>query len=243
LTYEFIEESADKREVTKLIAQLAKAMKSDFLVQKSNGLRKGRFSLSEFNRLVDRAYGLSNKQAITYGKSIGNKILNGVELNSTDSLVSPIDLQSICCFFLRNQGSLGWPEFRKAIRDSGPQFQGLLSISAMNAEDRVKEIKNSNMDFVIDSSQPLTKQLRELADSLEPLEAKIEQMRIHSMKLAEANANLANRNQSLEEALIRFRSAIARLEKGAAKETNTGKRRQMQQMIEAFKQKVSEIID
>ncbi|MCP9237181.1 hypothetical protein [Lewinella sp. JB7] len=230
---------ADKELVTVLIHNIALAMEKDYKQQAKSGFRTTNFSLSEFNRLVHNTYSLSNKQTLTYGKSIGKKILQGRKLNKTDSYIGSTDLENVCRFLLVDQGSLGWKNVRQAIEEMEGEgvennFKDLLKLEPVDIDSQIESIAKEAMTALRSKPGRVAPILRDLANIIEPLEDQ-------RAYLIAQNAQMASRNQELEQAIKRVQTALSRLQAGIHVEQDPERKAYLQKVLKSFKQKVFNI--
>lgn len=147
---------------SKFASRLGEAIRLDAIVQGRNPR-----IIRATQRAANDRYDLGNAHALSYGKSIGDRLYDLRPLPTPHSHVSGSDLAKIVRYCLCDLGDLAWPNLRRLVRDRGKAWAKLADCGAGREALPQEEVFETELARIDPRSPHLAERLRELADRVE----------------------------------------------------------------------------
>lgn len=234
-------DTLDGERATVLINKVADAIKADIKAQ----MRK--VSRTKYNKWIDNAYNLSNSNALRYGHTIGQKIIDGIPLAKGNGYIKGSDLAKIIYYCLHNEGSLPWLNLRNEIEEAGEPITQLLLTNPISQEDVVGKVEDAKNKLRTEYAE-IASSLRRFADQVEPLASVLDDLTLKSSRqgltiVNQSNTIMAQREKitTQQEIIQQLKDVILRLKTGIQNERDPENKAVLVEEVENLEKRLREV--
>lgn len=220
---------------TILLSEICDAFELDQQMQLKSGKRKTKLTKNGLQKEINKRYPGGNTMSVRTGYSVGKKLKEDPNTPSS-FLITYDNLERLAKTILSDFGAYDWPNVRRTIRESGPQYEALNKFlpKRVNPE-KIEALKRRKLSDIVSMDASVEDALVEISKSYKSLIEEANNQKQELMQKDQLISSLSQKLDTLEKRQDFANKAAKVLEDFIKKNEGTSPAEKAKQLLKSLK--------